>query len=821
MGNKADTQLIAKNTLLLYARMFFSMIVSLYTSRVVLNVLGVEDFGIYNVVGGVVAMFSFINGSMSGATSRFITYELGRGRTIALKETFSSALIVHCIIALVVLFISETIGLWFLKNKLVIPDTRMYAAECVFHLSVLASIIGILQVPYNACVIAHERMNVYAYIEMLNVALKLVVVFVLLVWNFDKLILYAWLVVMISAIILCIYVIYSRNAFEESRFKFIWRPRIIKSMLSFSGADLYGNASVILRQQGVNMILNIFCGTLVNAASSIATTVNAVTMNLVNNVSTAFRPQIIKRYASSDYAEMTHLMKMSAMICMMLFLTIAVPLIIEMEFVLSIWLGQVPMHSVAFCRILLIFSTCTVITAVLNIGIHATGKIYMISFISGTVIWLAVPVIYYFLYKGFDPKVAYVCNGIVSVLVLVINTLIFKYNVKQFSIRDFWFNGIFKSAFGCIMTALILYGIASKVDEDWIRLIILCGSSVFLNSIIAFIFIIDSNLRSVIMSKLGVSKRVSKFILNFLNRVSNRIEWEKTKIKFWMNKSLRNQIKVLDSDATIQHILDHNCSVSRYGDGEFDMIIHLLTDGAIPSLSGFQAYNELLARRLKEIIEEQDYNDMSHIVCVPYWYRSNNVGVYKPGVQRFCKKYLCEKLTYILSIINIDRTYYNANISRFYMSYKDKSGCLSYVRSLRRIWEGRCICFIEGEYSRMGVGNDLFQGAEKISRILCPAIDAYSKYDEILMTIKENVDCSTLLILALGHTATVLAYDLSKAGYQAIDLGHLDVEYEWMLQGVNEKVSLEHKYVNEVPDGATRTLCDNEEYKGQIITVIN
>lgn len=814
---KENTSLIAKNTFILYGRMVFSMLVSLYTSRVVLNTLGVEDFGVYNVIGGVVAMFSFINGSMSGATSRFITYELGRGNYISLKETFSSALIVHLIIALFILVLSETVGLWFMENKLVIPEQRMFAARWVYQFSILASIIGIIQVPYNACVIAHEKMNVYAYVEMLSVSLKLIVVFLIQLASNDRLILYALLLVLVNIIILSLYIWYSYNSFEESHFEFVWRPNILKSMLTFSGADLYGNASVVLRQQGVNVVLNMFFGPIVNAANGIATTVNSVTMNLVANVSTAFRPQIIKKYASTELQEMFHLIKISAMISLLLFLTVAVPLILEMEFVMTIWLGQLPKYSADFCRILLIFSSCTVVTSVLNIGIHATGKIYLISFISGTIIWLAVPIIYCFLLQGYSPSIAYICNGIVSVLVLLTNSCILKYNIRQFSLKEFWINGMLKCLGICTITFCLTYFVFNSLSEGWVRLVSVCSVSGITNSLLAFIFILDNSMKRAILKKLHVSPRVSEIIIGFFTRVSGRIDWEKTKYKFWRLTNLRNQIKVQDSYATLEHIINSRCSVSRYGDGEFDMIIHLLTDGQVQSLSGFQSYDDKLAIRLKEIIEDTKYNDSSHIVCVPYWYRENNVNVYKPGVQRFCKRYICEKLDYILSIINKERGYYNANISRFYLSYKDKSHCQNYVNILKEIWKGRDICFVEGEFSRMGVGNDLFDNVKDIKRILCPSTDAFSKYEDILNAIRQNIDKSTLLILAIGHTATVLAYDLSKEGYQAIDLGHIDVEYEWMLQKASDKVPLQNKYVNEAVNGAVNDECQDIGYNNQII----
>ena len=820
-NHSENTKRIAKNTIVLYIRMFFSMAVSLYTSRVVLNTLGVEDYGIYNVVGGVVAMFGFINGAMSGATSRFLTYELGRKKYLILKDTFATAIIVHIIIAVLVLCLAETIGLWFLSSKLVIPESRMFAAGCVYQFSVFASILAIIQVPYNACIIAHEKMNIYAYTEILCVLLKLAVVLLLQLSTVDKLILYALLLLIINVIIFSIYKFYSYKAFNETHFEFVWRPKILKSMLSFSFADLYGNASVVLRQQGVNMMLNVFFGPIVNAANGIATTVNTITMRFINNVSTAFRPQIIKRYASNEISEMFRLMKMATMICLILFLTVAIPLILEMEFVLSMWLGQLPQYSANFCRILLAFSFCTIITTILNVGIHATGKIYLISFMSGTIIWLAVPIIYYFLSNGYSPEVAYACNGVVSIAVLVINSCILKYNIRQFPILDFWLRGVLKCVLMCSVVFCALYLVYIKLPEGWIRISLIFGISCIANLLMAFVFILNHSMRVMIIRKLHFPASLSNVLINLCNRIDGRIKWEQIKFKYWRLKGARNQVKVKDSWSTIEQILKTECSVSRYGDGELDMIIHMLTDGKLPSVSGFQSYDLQLAIRLKEILEDKSYDDDSHIVCVPYWYRDRNVEVYKPDVQRFCKRYICEKLKYILPIINTDRVYFNANISRFYLSYKDKSHCQKYVEFIKRIWDGRNVCFIEGEYSRIGVGNNLFDNARDIKRILCPSRDAFARYEDIFKAVKSHVDRSTLLILAVGHTATVLAYDLAKAGYQAIDLGHIDVEYEWMIQNASEKVPLKSKYVNEATNGAECGICEDLEYNNQIIATIN
>ncbi|MDY5953612.1 MAG: polysaccharide biosynthesis protein, partial [Sodaliphilus sp.] len=280
----SNNKRIAKNTIMLYIRMFISMVVGLYTSRVVLATLGVEDYGIYGVVGGVVGMMGFLNASMSGATSRFLTFELGKGDKERLAKTFSSALIVHIAIAIIVFILAETVGLWFLCNKLNIPEGRMEAAHWVYQFSILATMLSITQVPYNATIIAHEKMDVYAYMEILNVTLKLLIVYLLCIGNFDKLILYASLMLAVSILIMMVYRIYAIRQFPEAHFHWIWDKTYLRPILSFSGWDLYGNMACTIRQQGSVFLINIFYGVALNAACNIASTMQGILLQFSSNV---------------------------------------------------------------------------------------------------------------------------------------------------------------------------------------------------------------------------------------------------------------------------------------------------------------------------------------------------------------------------------------------------------------------------------------------------------------------------------------------------------------------------------------------------------
>lgn len=493
---------IAKNTLMLYVRMLLSMVVSLYTSRVVLNTLGVEDYGIYNVVGGVVAMFSFLNGSMSGATSRFLTFEMGRGDEKALKETFSTAMVIHVGIALIVLLLAETIGLWFLETKLIIPAERLNAARVVYQLSVLSTMLTITQVPYNACIIAHEKMDVYAYVEILNTVLKLLIVFLLLIVNQDRLIAYAILMLVVSVLITGIYRVYCLRKFSESKFGFIWKKSRLKPMLSFSGWDLYGNASVVLRQQGVSMVLNMFIGPVVNAANGLASLVNSVSMMFVNNVLIAFRPQIIKQYAAAEYKRMQSLLVGAFKICLTLYLILAIPLFFEMDFILQIWLGEVPMYTVDFCRILVITSCFSTITSIVNIGIHASGKMVLISCLSGTLIWMAVPIIYVLLRMGFHPNCAYITNCVVSILVSIANFFILKHNINQLSMRGIILQGVIKSLIIGFVDVMIIGCICRYLYDGWVRLIIACTVSLVVGVIVSWFILLHRGGRMLVVKRI-------------------------------------------------------------------------------------------------------------------------------------------------------------------------------------------------------------------------------------------------------------------------------------------------------------------------------
>lgn len=497
----SNNKRIAKNTIMLYIRMFISMVVGLYTSRVVLATLGVEDYGIYGVVGGVVAMMGFLNASMSGATSRFLTFELGRGDKDRLAKTFSSALIVHIAIAIIVFILAETVGLWFLCNKLNIPEGRMEAAHWVYQFSILATMLSITQVPYNATIIAHEKMDVYAYMEILNVSLKLLIVYLLCIGNFDKLILYASLMLAVSILIMMVYRIYAIRHFPEAHFHWIWDKTYLRPLLSFSGWDLYGNACVIARQQGTNFLINIFYGVVFNAASGIATTVQGTISGLAFNIILAFRPQIIKQYAKGNVEDMSKLVGNAVCFTTILFGCMSIPLILETHYIMKAWLGVIPEKSEIFCQILLIASFLGLLNNIWNTCIHATGKIKEISIFSGTFFLISLPIIYVVFQFKAPVESAYLVFILSIVFVNVSNLLIIKKKIPKLKL-----NFVFLNYIKVIIVLMASYYITSlfkaQMQETFIRLLVdcfICWIIIFASS---FIFILNKKQKKSIISKI-------------------------------------------------------------------------------------------------------------------------------------------------------------------------------------------------------------------------------------------------------------------------------------------------------------------------------
>ena len=391
---------IAKNTLVLYVRMLFTMGISLFTSRVILQTLGVEDYGISSVVGGVISMFTFINAAMVSSTQRYLNFELVRGDANQLRSVFSTSLQIHALIALAIIVLSETVGLWFLNEKLVIPEARMTAAMWVYQCSILSCAVSIMSTPYNAVIVAHEKMSAFAYISILDVSLKLLVVYLLVVLPFDKLIILAILNLLVQLFIRYIYTIYCHRHFPESYFQFRFNKTLFKEMFGFAGWSFWGNLAAILYTQGLNMMLNIFFGPIVNAARGIAVQVQSAVQQFVGGFQTALNPQITKNYASNNLPQMHSLMFRSARFSFLWLFFLSLPVLMETNFILTLWLKTVPDDAVIFTQIMICISLIYTTANPCVIANQATGKVKIYQMVVGGILLLILPISYVVLKLG-------------------------------------------------------------------------------------------------------------------------------------------------------------------------------------------------------------------------------------------------------------------------------------------------------------------------------------------------------------------------------------------------------------------------------------
>lgn len=498
--------------MLLYVRMLFSMLISLYTSRVILQSLGIEDYGIYNVVGGIVAMFSLLSGSLSAAISRFITYELGRGDATKLTNIFSSAVTILIGLSLIIIVFAESIGLWFLNTKMNIPAERMYAANWVFQLSILTFVLGLISVPYNAAIIAHEKMSAFAYIGIFETSAKLTAVCLLRFFSCDKLILFATLTAMIAVIIRLMYGYYCKKHFEECNYRFIYDNNALKKMFSFAGWNFIGASSALLRDTGGNIVINLFCGPAVNAARGIAMQVSNAVSGFSNNFMTAINPQITKSYAADDKQYMMTLIYQGARLSFYMLLFLSLPIIINAHYILTIWLRIVPEHSVAFVRLVLIFIMSESFSNPLITAMLATGNIRNYQIIVGGLQMLNLPISYLLLRIGYIPESVLIVAIIISQFCLVARLIMLR-NMIGLSIKRY----LSKVYFNVVIVTLLS---------------VITPSMIFLSlneSLVNFIFITAVSLISTSISifHVGCTKKERLFVIQKSKSMAERLQKNK------------------------------------------------------------------------------------------------------------------------------------------------------------------------------------------------------------------------------------------------------------------------------------------------------
>ena len=408
--NSVNNKTIVKNTIYMYTRMLVTILVGLYTSRIVLSTLGASDYGLYSVVAGIIIILASVNGTLTSGTQRFLTYALGENDQEKLNKVFSTALLLHLVAAVIILLLGETLGLWFLKTHMNIPEGRENAAFWVYQFSVFAAMVNVLQIPFSASIVSHERMNIYAYMSIYDVVAKLLVVYLIQIVIWDKLIFYAALIFVINITSVLIYNIYCRVNFQECRQKPQKHRIVLKEMLGFTGWNFFGSIVFPLQNQGFDVLLNIFFNTTVNAARGISASVNSILMQFVNNFQVAVNPQIVKLYASGQKDSMTKLVLNNSKFAGYLYLLLAVPLFVETEFILDLWLGEYPEYTIPFIRIILIQSLIQTLARPVIMVVHAVGKMRGPNLTAGVGLVMIIPVSYILLKFGANPITVMLIN---------------------------------------------------------------------------------------------------------------------------------------------------------------------------------------------------------------------------------------------------------------------------------------------------------------------------------------------------------------------------------------------------------------------------
>ena len=506
MSEENTTKRIAKNTLMLYFRQILIIIVSLYTVRVVLNTLGAEDYGIYNVVAGVVTMFSFLSNSMATASQRYFSFALGQNDSESLKKYFSMSFTIYCLIALIVLVLAETVGLWFVTQKLIIPSERQNAAFWIYQASIFSMICTILTAPFMASIIAHEDMNIYAYVSIIEVVLKLGIVFLLPLFTIDKLIFYGLLMAGVVFINTAIYRTICVKKYVECEFSFFWEKSLFKELVSYTGWNMFGSAVGVFKNQIVNIILNQFFNPVVNAARGIAAQVNSAVNSFAQNFSTAVRPQIIKSYASGEKEKMLQLMFRSCKATFLLMFVFALPLILEMPYVLKLWLKNVPEYAVLFTILALIDALIDTISYPIMAAAQATGKIKLYQSVVGGVLLLNAPIAFVVLTFGTAPYSVFIVSISITFIAFIVRLIILKHLI-DFSFWQFIGKVFLPVVFCALISFVIPYLVRNMMNSNFIRLCVTVVVSVISVALSGYFVALSKNEKlwiiEIVKSKLG------------------------------------------------------------------------------------------------------------------------------------------------------------------------------------------------------------------------------------------------------------------------------------------------------------------------------
>ena len=500
----SSNKTIAKNTLLTYIRLLFNLVVSLYTSRVILQVLGVDDLGTYQGVGGIVSIFTFIGGAMAGATSRFLAYEIPLGNIERLKKTFSASLKVNIISAILLVVVAETIGIWLVINVLSIPPGRENAAMIVYQFSILSTVFTFLQTPYNATLIAHEKISVFAYIGILDTFLKLLICYLVLVLPMDKLVAYAILIALTGATIQLIYWTYCKRHFEECVFSWKVDKEVMKPLVTFSGWDLFNNFCFGAKQQGINILLNTFFSVAINAACGFSNTIYAAIRGFANNFMISVRPVITKCYSIRDYGRMQELIIDSSNFSFSLMLLLSMPFFFEGNFIVTIWLKNPPNWTVIFCQLQLATCIISVLFSPVYYGIVATGKNKLYALQDSFLMLLSLPITYFFLQAGYSPLVPFIVLIVIELIKSNLYVYILKRNILEYSVSSYYKRSVFPCFLMACLSIFITFLCSSLVKEaGWIKFLLICFVSSISILTLSYAFLLSKYYKAVLRNKLS------------------------------------------------------------------------------------------------------------------------------------------------------------------------------------------------------------------------------------------------------------------------------------------------------------------------------
>lgn len=505
---KENNKRIAKNTGLLYTRLMFTMFVGFFASRVTLEVLGVEDYGIYNVVGGVVAMFTFLNYSLGTINSRFLSYAIGLNQKNELKNVFRTGFTIQFYLAVIIFVLLESVGLWFVNAKLVIPEERLIAANYIYQFAVISAVIQVLQVSFTASIVAYERMKFYSYLGIVDVGFKLLVITAIYYSEYDKLITYGFITMICVCIMFIVYNIYCKKNFAEYSWQLKLEKTKFREMISFSGWSFIGSFSSLIKEQGNNILLNIFFGPAVNAARGIAFQVSMSVNRFILHFTTAINPQIIKYYAQKEYDAMIVLVFRGMRISYLLFYTLSLPILLNADFIIGIWLKDVPEFTVLFTQLTIINALVESITYVMGTCIQATGKIKQYQAVSGGLIMLNLPISYLLLKLGNEPHLVFWVSIILAAFTVIVRAYLISRIFPEFKVKSFLSKVIRMAFIVTIITSIPAIYVKRLMDQDWLGFITSSVFSICLTIGAILIFGLEKNERKMLV--IEVNKRLKR-----------------------------------------------------------------------------------------------------------------------------------------------------------------------------------------------------------------------------------------------------------------------------------------------------------------------